>query len=178
MTDVDPNISSSTGNNYIDNFGSLALRYNSVKWNARVNLGFQDRARDIGKDSNSFTVNSKFGYKLSPKTSLRFGFDRDFDSGGAGRSIEDTGFSFGGTWNYNQLLALGADVGYTLSDYSSSTGLSGREDDRYTSNVNIAYSPSTYITFGAGYSYDYNDSSIPTAEYESHSFNLSARLRY
>jgi len=177
MTDVEPNIVS-RGNTYTDNFGSLALRYNSVKWNGRVNLGVQNRDSDIGTNNTSFTVNSDFGYKFSPKTSLRAGIDRDFDSGGDGRSIEDTRLSFGGTWNYNQLLALGADVGYTYSDYSGTTALASREDDRYTSSFNVAYSPSTYVTLGAGYSFDYNDSSNPLDDYENHSFNLSARLRY
>ena len=177
-TDVDANAINTTGNVFEDHFGNLALRYNALKWNARVNLGVQNREPDYGVGTTDFSINSGFGYQLTPKTVLDFAFDRDFSSGGNGRSVEDTGVSLGGRWNYSEFISLAADFRYIYSDFDQAGSFASREDDRITSRLNFTYSPQKYVTVGAGYAFDKNDSSITANDYESHSFNLSARFRY
>lgn len=179
-TDIDGNSSSvqtSSGrdNQLISHFGSLAIRGTiAPKLKARINLGFQNQNNaNLNDETLTFSVNSIFNYQFSPKTTVTARLNRDFDSGGAGRSIEETNAGLGVDWTYNQLWSFRADIDYEFSDFSD-----GREDDTYRGNLGATYRPNDYLSFRAGYGITFNESSQALADFESHIVNLSARLRY
>ena len=183
ITDVDGNnsglaVNGSSDNELTDHFGSLAIRFNGLrKIQGSVNLGVQNREND-NADTNetTFSINSTLSYEYSPKTTINFGFNRDFDNGGAGRSIEDTGFDIGATWRPNNLLLASARFDYNYGDFQG--GVTDREDDTYTTSLSASLSPNDYLRFTAGYSLVINESTESAADFEAHTFNLSARLRY
>lgn len=176
-TDVD----TSTGpvpaiaSDYQDHFYNLALRGDIMpKVYATMNVGGTTRVGNATnmKNDTTFAIDSSLRWDMTPKSELAATFSRDFNTSASGTTITRTGGTLSASYRVTQFIQSSAFFGYNVNDYT------GAPRTDYTTNVggSLNYTPNAYLRFGAGYTYQNNDSDV--SPYQSHIISLSASLRY
>ncbi len=164
-----------TSSDYQDHFYSVALRGDILpKVYATMNVGATTRVSHGNNttDDTTFTADTSFRWDMTPKSDLALSLNRDFNTSGAGTTITRTGGDLRATYLLTEFIQSSAFFGYTVNDYSNSP----RTDYTTVVGGNLSYTPNSYLRFGAGYTYQNNDSDV--SAYQSHIISLSASLRY
>lgn len=165
----------STERDYQDHFYSVAVRGDLLpKVYATMNIGATTRVThsNTSSDTTTFTADTSFRWDMTPKSELALSLNRDFNTSGAGTTITRTGGNLRASYLVTEFIQSSAFFGYAVNDYT------GQARTDYTTNVggNLYYTPNSYLRFGAGYTYQNNDSDV--TPFQSHIISLSASLRY
>lgn len=126
-----------------------------------------------GRDDGMLGLDADFTWAISPKLSAQLGASRDFGTGGEGQSTENTSVNMSFDYSINSYFSATAFGSYTNRDYDTD-----RDDDQTRLGARLNYTPNEFWSFGGGYTYDENDSSIDGNSYEDHRFDITASLRY
>ncbi len=164
---------------YADWFANLAITGEVFpKLDVNLNIGYQVRDGSINDDGR-FSLVSSFVYDLSEKTDLFFDVTKDFETSGAGSSVDAIDVGIGARYNINSYLFTSAEFDYTRNDYQN-LAAQGRVDNIYGIFLSLGWSPPSYTHVSAVLSYGYykNDSNAPGVSYDNNTVNLQLNFRY
>ena len=150
--------------------GSFKVGLRTADNDARTVTGF---GVVEGEDGSTLGTDASLTFRLSPKLDTVFKASRDFSSGSAGQSVENTLLSLTGTYTINANYSATAGFKLNQRDYDTN-----RDDDQLGFNVRLKYEPNDYWKFSGGYRYDDNDSNQNSSDYTEHLFDFAASLRY
>lgn len=145
------------------------------KLDGTFKVGYRYREFDSDEESEG-GVNLNLGgnYEISPVSQARFSIFSRFGAGGGGSSNEQ----IGGSLTYFQQITRqirGTVFGrYTMIDYSESE----REDDNINLGLSGEYTFNQFVSFRAGYTFRYNDSSFDLQDYDGHFLSATIAVRY
>jgi polysaccharide biosynthesis protein VpsM len=152
------------------------------KFSGEFNVGFVDRSYDAGGSDSSLGVESAFRYRVSEKTSLRFGVGNDFGTSAEGSSQRNFMLTLGAETDFSEQWQAGASVTYRKIEY-----IGGRTDDFLYGQLSGAYRLNRNVKFSASYQYRKNDSDfsaidatgrVRSADFTNNLFTLAADIRY
>jgi len=145
------------------------------KLDGTFKVGYRNREFDSDRDSEAgINLNLGGNYQISQVSEARFSIFSRFGAGGGGASNEQIGGSLTYFRQISRQIRGTAFARYTMIDYTESD----REDD----NINLAlsgeYTFNQFVSFRAGYTFRYNDSSFDLQDYESHYLSATIAVRY
>lgn len=166
---------------YTDHFFNVGARGElAPKLVGETRIGYQERIVDggVNKDSLSFALD--FSYFATPRTTLTTGLFRDFETGGLGAAIINTGGSVGVRHTLSHLVSLQAGATYFERTWEreQADGQQDREEDTLDFSLGITYSPNLYVDLSAGYVFRTNSSNLSGFDYDNNIFSFTTALRY
>lgn len=143
-------------------------------------IGYQERIVDGGVNADSLSFALDFSYFATPRTTLTTGLFRDFETGGLGAAIVNTGGSVGVRHTLSHLVSLQAGATYfeRYWDRGQADGQQDREEDTLDFSLGITYSPNLYVDLSAVYVFRTNSSNLSGFDYDNNIFSFTAALRY
>jgi len=170
-----------------DNFvGATARIKQWEKLTGSVNLGVDlnhvSASDGVGvtvapTNQTSLAYGVKLQYDYSPKLSAFLNGQRNFQTGAQGQNIQVTSMALSGHYAYSDFVSFDATaLGWSYSQYIGTP----RADTSYNSGVAVNWTPTSYLTLTAGYSYFINQSNVPfnAASYNINLISISAAVRY
>ncbi|MGF1484803.1 MAG: outer membrane beta-barrel protein [Opitutales bacterium] len=179
FTDVDTN--SAGGGAAVDrtdHFISFSTRGEFFpKLSGSLDVGVTIRSFDNNTDSDlRFSFDGGLDYAFSPKVNFALDLSRDFDTGGAGGSIETTDVRLSSTYAYTSRISFGTSLSYERDNFDDL--VTPRTDNVYQGSIFATYAFNRYFTFSASYAYQDVNSDLDAVSYNAHNFSLSANVRY
>ncbi len=161
-----------------DHFFSISSRGEFFpKLTGELDVGIGLRTFDNNTDSETnISVDGGLDYAYSSK--LVFGLDvgRDFETGGAGSSIQRTEVGLSSTYAYSSRISAGARLEYQRDNFEELTA--PRVDNIYSGSIFATFAYNRYFSFSASYAYQDVNSDAANVSYNAHNFSLSAAVRY
>ena len=153
-------------------------------WNFDAYLGYLSQDYDASqlKDVDGLDAKATMSWQSSSADLFEFTLDReikDTNTAGVSSSLQ-TRLAGEYTHDYSNILAFGALLSYTDSNYQTNRtiALLDREDDTYEAGLNATYSPRQDIDIRAGYNFSSRDSNQALADYDAHIIGLSFAIKY
>ncbi|MGF1448713.1 MAG: outer membrane beta-barrel protein [Opitutales bacterium] len=179
FTDVDANAAGGgAAIDRTDHFFSISTRGEFFpKLSGELDLGIGLRTFDDDTDSEvNFSVDGGLDYAYSSK--LAFGLDlgRDFETGGAGSSIQRTEVALNANYAYSSRISAGTRLEYQRDSFEQL--VAPRVDNIYTGSVFASYAFNRYFSFSASYAYQDVNSDAFNVSYNAHNISISAGVRY
>lgn len=162
---------------------TFSLNTKLTKWNkltgtANVGVGMNHINAGGGasaQDTTSINYGVDLTYDYSEKLALTLNGSRNFSTGSAGQNIQSTSGGIGAIYKYSDNISLHANlITYTYSQYLQQN----RHDDTKTSGLSIDWSPYSYLTLTAAYSYFMNSSDSAGSTYNINIASVSASVSY
>ena len=205
--EVTPKLEASAGYTYratwqqlyadsVDNFYNVGVRGEiTPKLSGTINAGLTDR-RFSGKYSQKynlgsaslFGVSSNLTYTVSPKATIQFGIDNDFDTNAQGRQEKDLSANIGGILALAEDWTVDAKVTWRSIHYANNdTSYPDHKDTFWDTSVGVTYKVNAVVGITASVAYRKNDSGQGTGEtsaiatsrsFEQNVFSLAANFRY
>lgn len=130
---------------------------------------------EVKRDSqDTLGLDANLTHLTTPKLTTFLRLHRGFDVGGQGQSTTNTSANLSASYALNDRFSASSFFGYTLREYEESDD----DDNLYRAGVRLSYVPNRYWSFSTGYNYIENDSDRNRQDYENHTIDLSASLRY
>ncbi len=145
------------------------------KLNVDSSIGWSFENIDGAGTNDTATIATNLTWEATQKLSFNAGVNRDFNSSGTGASIQHTGGNIGASYILTDKIQTLMGVGYSFSDYQDG---SNQEDDLMNYYWNWVYTMDKYFTFNLGYSFQTNNSTSPTGEFDRHQITLGANVKY
>jgi len=146
------------------------------KINGSVRVGFQNRSvqRRVGPDEshNSITSSASATWTVTRRLSVIGTLSRDFITVATDANVDSTSAGLDAQFALNSKTSVFAGLTYNHSDFLD-TGLAGRKDDSVNASAGASYSLNDHLKVSGSYSYFVNWSTLPTSDYDRHSFSLS-----
>jgi hypothetical protein len=166
-----------------DNFGGLSLRMKQwEKLTGTINLGVDDNhvTNSTGltaSDSLNLAYGVKLQYDYSEKLSFFLNGQRNFQTGAAGQNIQVTSATLSGHYAYSDNVSFDfTPFGYSYSQYMQTTPQ--RDDSAYNLGFAANWTPTSYLSLTAGYTYFMNSSNTFGATYNINLVTISGTVRY
>ncbi len=165
------------GNDPDDHFFNVGVRGEMTpKLNGQIRVGYQSRNYSVGSrdDENALSVVGDMVWEATPKTQVSVRLNRDFNVGGAGETLRNTGFMANAQYAYSEIWYFTGNFWFDRNEYVGTT----REDDMVGLGVGLVYVPNDYVRVTSGLSFKDNDSNNPGSSYSQSQLSVSASLRY
>lgn len=143
--------------------GTFNVGYRTVK--------FSDDRADGNKDT--WAMDSRLFWKVTPKLSTNFLLRRKFDSAGSGDSYNTTSISVGNNYKLNTEFSLSLKGDFAFKEYVENKN---RTDESNTYSLRLNYLPISNLVLSGTYSF--LDNRSHTFKYKSRDFSLSANFKY
>lgn len=155
------------------------------KLTGQIRVGYNKRSFDRGSDQTGFGADGALSYAASQKTTLQFTVSNDFSNSATGQSTKVFSRGISARSLINEQWSFGANLNFRSIDYDARaanvsagiTKLDARSEDYFEGGLNVSYAYSTYLNFGATYSYKNNDSTA-AGDFKNSVFTFGANVRY
>ncbi|MCR5183560.1 MAG: outer membrane beta-barrel protein [Opitutales bacterium] len=148
------------------------------KLNLNVRVGSSTisyhRRYDNRSSSSTLSFLGTVNYKATEKTNASLTFNRDFEISGTAQSIKATGVTLRLTHNVDSKWSFNESVSWVNDDYVSAD----RKDNIYTLSAGASYRMNDYLTLGASYKFQWNDSDVSEMSYTNNVLTLSATANF
>lgn len=132
---------------------------------------FSDDRADGNKDT--WAMNSRLLWKVTPKLSTNFVLRRNLDSAGSGDSYNTTNISVGNNYKLNTEFSLSLNGDFAFKEYVENKN---RTDESNTYSLRLNYLPISNLVLSGTFSF--LDNRSHTFKYKSRDFTLSANFKY
>ena len=164
---------SGTARDSTENFFNIGARGEfTPKLTGQVRVGYNQRSLDGASDQTGLGLDSALTYAYSEKTSFQLTVSNDFSNSATGDNTKVRNYAVSTRSQMSEQWNFGASLGVRSVTYSN------RSEDFFTGSVNVTYTYSTYLNFGASYAYSNNDSTLATASFKDTIFSFGANVRY
>ena len=143
--------------------GIMSLGYRTVE--------FSDNREESDKDT--WAIDSKLRWAVTPKFNTRFGMRRLMDSAGSGDSYTTSRLFIGNTYDISPEFSMALNGDFSFKDYVEEKD---RTDEINTYTWKLDYLPANEWVFSASYSFVDNRSHL--VQYKAREFILSANFKY
>ncbi len=135
-------------------------------------VGYTLRKFDGRSDESLLGIDSSLSYALSPKTSIQFGVNNDFDTNSQGQQQKNLAVRTSVSSRISEQWTVTAGVSYRAIDYYT------RTDDYYEGQVGATYTASQNVSVTAGLALRSNKSDLPTSDFDARVISLAATFRF
>lgn len=165
------------GSKTTDHFVGVTVRGELLpKLTAETFLGYtiRDMNNAESTEDSTFAFSVKLNYMATDKVSTFLKSGRDFGNGASRQSSTVSYVEAGVNYAFSQYISSYVSARYANSAYMASD----RNDDNYSGNLGINYTPNQYITIAAAYSYLNNGSNFVNCSYMAHVVSLRVDVKY
>lgn len=143
------------------------------KLTGQLNIGWDQRKVQGGRDESLLGLESKLTYQVSEKTAVLLTLGNDFDTSAEGESQENFLAGLATAINLTADWRVTGGVAYRKVDY-----FRGRTDDFFDFQAGATYILNEYVKLTAGFEHRNNDSDLTVANFDNNVFSLGIKIRY
>lgn len=165
------------GNDAFDNFVSLAARGEfTPKLTGHVDVGWTHRNFSGAHDISLLGIDAGLQYAVTPKTSVGFNVNNDFDTNSQAQQQKNLTFGLQATSVISSEWTVSAGLNYRQIDYYRD--VNARTDDFWSGQLAATYTINQYVNITAAVSYAEYQSDISFNQFSGTVYSLSANFRF